>query len=208
MHQKAAMSVDAQAREANACAQTLPLAEGLHPEQHYVGEACRVLGIEAVACRHAAATSTCAEKAQLLGWPPHRIVKALYFRDRGCYIGVVLPELSRRLDVAALLAAVLGLSRKGAAGFRMNGCPDGMEPGTCTPFPWWRAMVHAGGPIERLIIHREPALDGEQVDISLGGIGPSAHVLSGQLRDADLHAIAAYAFGARAVRVDFGPYLR
>ena len=106
MHQKAAMSVDAQAREANACAQTLPLAEGLHPEQHYVAEACRVLGIEAVACRHAAATSTCAEKAQLLGWPPHRIVKALYFRDRGCYIGVVLPELSRRLDVAALLAAV------------------------------------------------------------------------------------------------------
>ncbi|MET3498326.1 hypothetical protein [Variovorax boronicumulans] len=181
----------------------VPLDRVLHPEQGYVTAACRALGIGISAWRHPQATSTCVEKADLLGWPQHRIVKALYLADASCFVGIVLPELGYRLDAVSLLTQTCSLSRKRARAFRMNRCPEGMESGTCTPFPLLRTMDM----VERLIVHRAPALENTVVDISLGGSGPMAHHVSCHLRYGDLCAIVRHTFGERVLEIDLDPYL-
>ena len=55
----------------------VPLEQALHGNQMYVVEAAGVLGIDVRAVRHDVATDTCFEKAELLGWLPTRVVKAV-----------------------------------------------------------------------------------------------------------------------------------
>ena len=47
----------------------------LHAEQQYIDTLSRQLGIPYSLKEHDRATSTCHEKAELLGWPAERVVK-------------------------------------------------------------------------------------------------------------------------------------
>ena len=51
----------------------------LHQEQRYVLDIAKTLGIEAILVEHPKATSTCEEKAQLLGWDLSRNCQSSLF---------------------------------------------------------------------------------------------------------------------------------
>lgn len=181
-------------RNAAAC-----VAGVLHGGQHYLIEGAAALGHVAHLRWHPIATSTCSEKAQLLGWPLERVVKALYFFDGARWVGVVTPELSRRIDAAPLVAEVLGISRRQARRFHLGRCPAGMEPGTCTPFPRSDALEGPGPRIERIVVHDHAPIRHQLVDVSIGGRGPRAHRLSCQLVYPAVFEILERRFGSRVV---------
>jgi len=183
------------------------LAKVLHPSQQYVLDASVALGVDVIACRHSKATSTCAEKARILGWPANRVVKALYFSDGTVCVGVVLPELFRQIDAPELFGDLLGISRKHAKRFRLGRLPQGMERGTCTPFPWHASLSLPAPEISRIVIHHEPELTASIVDISIGGHGELAHRLSCHLQYAAIHSVLSYTFGAMVERRSLAAYL-
>jgi hypothetical protein len=174
------------------------LAAVLHPDQRYVTTACAELGINIAACRHASATSSCVEKAAILGWSASRVVKALYFSNDSTYIGVVIPELFRRIDAVGLFADILNISRKQAKRFQLGRFPLGMEQGTCTPFPLHQSLVSPRPEISRIVIHHEPHVMDSVVDISIGGKGERAHRLSCHLKYAAIYDVLSFTFGAAA----------
>lgn len=150
-------------------ATTQPQSPILHPEQRYVTDIARERGIDLKLLRHQRETTTCAEKAELLGWPVSRVVKALYFEDRGHTIGVITPE-GGRIKTVDLLSSVpaLELSRKEASRYRLaREMPYGMILGTGTPFPYESAVEEGG--IHELVVVDRPSLEDELVDISVGG---------------------------------------
>ncbi|MBS3076934.1 hypothetical protein J4233_01545 [Candidatus Pacearchaeota archaeon] len=182
----------------------VPLEQALHGNQMYVVEAAGVLGIDVRAVRHDVATDTCFEKAELLGWLPTRVVKAVFFHRGGEMHGFVFPELGvwkpTYLDTRVVLPTLLGVSRSRAKDYRNHICPEGMEFGTCTPFVFEDSFAELGGRLSGVFIHEIPGLDAETVDISIGGFGDVAHRTSVHLPYSGIHKILEYKFGGERIK--------
>ena len=137
----------------------------LHPEQQYVDDIAKRLGIEYSIRKHDKATVTCTEKAELLGWNVERVVKALYFHTGNfddSLIGVITPETGK-LDAQTILSKALGMDMKIAKRYTTNGyTPSGMSKGTCSPFPTESAMEKEIG---QLVIVNYPSIIEHIVDI-------------------------------------------
>ena len=164
-------------------------------EQLYVFEIAQRLGIPLRLVSHRIATSTCQEKACLLGWPVEHVVKALYFKN-GCHrVGIVTPEMGHDVNLKELLHTVFGLSRRAAKKYGLNGgMPPGMEKGTCTPFPF---QATVGNDIHDIIIVNYPTVNKQLVDISLGGEGEHSHKVSVHLPYWGIYTILKRKFGSR-----------
>lgn len=164
---------------------TLSLGEVLQPEQGYVLEAASGLGIDITAVLHEAPTHTCIDKAELLGWPSHRVVKTIYVCVGEEMIGLVLPELDTRVDIRRTLRDLLHYSGNKAKRYGSSCLPDEMENGTCTPFVPERILAgeatQDGKTLRCILTHTIPDIVDEVVDISVGGLGDKAHRMSLQL---------------------------
>lgn len=161
----------------------------------YVPRIALAKGIPIHMARHSIATDTCYEKAELLGWDPERIVKAVYFSDGGKMVGVITPEFGAPIPVKELLRAGLGLSGSRAKRYRVSSqTPVGMEHGTCSPFPYEGSMEME---ISDLVIVDHPSIDDTLVDISVGGTGEEAHKTSMHLPYGGIHTILRERFGDR-----------
>ncbi len=77
-------------------------------EQRYVFELAQILGISVRLVSHRRTTSTCQEKASLLGWPFERVVKALYVKHKHHVVGIVTPETGNGVNLKELLSTVSG----------------------------------------------------------------------------------------------------
>jgi hypothetical protein len=183
----------------------------LHHEQSYVFESAARLGIEAVLRGFDIETRTCTEKAQLLDWPVGRVVKALYFTlehqndERSYLIGVVTPEVNRRVDPLAL-ASYLFNPMPSSEGLKYHGkvIPKGMSNGTCTPFPR-KSLVgnsQVKNSIDKMLIFDMPHLNGELVDISVGGGTPAARKTSMHLQYGAIYDILSSQFPGLVERVE------
>jgi len=150
----------------------------LHAEQQYIDTLSRQLGIPYSLKEHDRATSTCHEKAELLGWPAERVVKALYlhtgdFNDG--LVGIITPELGK-IDMKEILMKALGFDAEQAKRYTLNGyTPRGMSKGTCTPFPKESVM---SSEISHLIIVEHTPIGAELVDISMGDEFSEPHRVS------------------------------
>ena len=172
----------------------------LHPEQQYVDDIARKLGIEYTVLKHDRATVTCAEKAGLLGWNVERVVKALYFHTGNfddALIGIITPEFGV-LDHRKIISKALGMDTKTAYRYSTNGfMPSGMSKGTCTPFPTESAMEKEIG---QLVIITHPAVVEHVVDISLGDHFDEPHKTSMHISYDGIHKILKEKFGDRIVK--------
>jgi prolyl-tRNA editing enzyme YbaK/EbsC (Cys-tRNA(Pro) deacylase) len=174
----------------------------LQEEQAYIYDIASKLSIETKLAYHPYPTDTCAEKCALLResgleWDLDRVVKAIYFRKKGHTVCVVTPELESRLDMETILATVLGTSKEDAAKYKTNGfTPTGMEKGTCTPFPLESSI---GSEIHDIIIYDHPRIDDKLVDISVGGKGMDAHMVSMHIPYSGIYRILKEAFGDRHI---------
>ena len=59
----------------------ISLEKVLHEKQKYVADISEKLGIDVLAVKHDVFTDTCFEKADILGWNPENVVKAVFFHD-------------------------------------------------------------------------------------------------------------------------------
>jgi len=150
----------------------------IHQQQNYVLE---LAGDQAKLVEHSLATSTCKEKLELLlqthpqtHWELSDMIKALYFKANGTYVGIITPESGITIPSKQIIQETLKISIKKAKRYRLNGTPTGMESGTCTPFPYQHLV---GTEISDLIILAHPKPQ-NLTDISVGGTEPEAHKLS------------------------------
>jgi len=160
----------------------------LDKEQEYVLRQAQALGLDLQLKYHLRATDTCAEKLELLQeqdpkeeWSIDRIIKTIYFTKGGHTVGVVIPEFGRDIPVVEVIGSALGLSIREASGYRKarrEELPQGMEYGTCTPFPLESSL---GYDIHELIVVEHAAIKDKLCDISVGGSGEEAHRVSMQL---------------------------
>jgi hypothetical protein len=168
-----------------------------HHEQRYFFEVSAALKVPHRVVRHDRATSTCGEKAALLGWDVERMVKAVFFSCDGKVIGVVLPDIGK-IDQKRLFHAALGMPAKQAKRFVCGGfVPAGMEAGTCTPFPRESSM---GKDIQKIVVIDYPKIDHQLVDISVGGLGDDAHKVSVHIPYGGIYRILRHRFGESIVR--------
>lgn len=134
----------------------------LHKEQAYIQEHAKRLGIPYYLVKHDTPTTTCEEKAQLLGWGPERIVRTIYLSLDDKKIAIVSPSTSRVKTKKAIMQ--LGYSSRQAKAFTFaNDLVTGVIPGTSTPFVRRDAMKS----VDHLIM-MESAIT-ELVDIGIGG---------------------------------------
>ena len=174
----------------------------LPPEQHYVLETAQKLGIETKLVYLPKATDTCYQKANLLqqmypdeGWIPERVIKAMYFQRCDHIIYVVTPELGKKIPLEEILPRALGIGTREAREYRLaKPIPDGMELGTCTPFPLETSVGHN---IHELIIYDYLPIDATLTDISIGGYGPEAHKVSMHLLYSGIYTILKHCFADR-----------
>ena len=170
----------------------------LSPEQRYIFSVAEHLGIAPLPTlqHHGVATTTCAEKAALLGWDVGRTVKALYFQMDHHFLGVIVPELVT-FERRSVLALFTG-SKNQAKGYELHRrFPRGMELGTCTPFP---LEFSVGEEIRGIAIIDSPALDPVVVDISVGGVGEPAHKMSLHLPYGGISAVLQAKFGDQYIK--------
>ena len=168
--------------------QHVPLTQALHENQGYV----RAHANERFrAVLHDTPTSSCEEKASLLGWPAHRVVKALYYSNKDSLVGIVLPHTDKKIRSRHVIARATGLSRTKAARFTNGQVPLGMEHGTCTPF------AREDADIDYFVIHKDPSLDEQLVDVSVGGVGERWHRTSLHLPYKAIHTILSKAYASR-----------
>jgi hypothetical protein len=126
-------------------------------------------------------------KAEYLGWTPERIICAYYFHDGPQFIGVIAPSSLPPLNQRDLFQKVLGMSRSQGKRYAVNGlCPEGMEPGTCSPFP---SQSLVGKSIRDLLIYNSSELNQTPVDISIGGQGDLAQRTSVHIPYHGIHQI-------------------
>src|SRR3989338_2854312 len=109
----------------------------LHPEQQYVFEIARKLGVTPkILPPHKTDTKTCLEKLELLkeenpleflDWTLDRIVKALYFSENNNssknslpFIGVITPEFGRNIKQHEIFPRVLEMSKTSARKYWTN----------------------------------------------------------------------------------------
>lgn len=177
----------------------------LNAGQYYVAELSEKLEIEIKAVKHEIATNTCFEKADLLGWEPKRIVKAIFFHRSEEVYGFIFPELGKeyplKIDIKEVLPKVINISRKQAKSFANSYCPSGMEYGTCTPFVFEDEFNKANG-LEKIFIHDVPEINQKLVDISLGGYGEEAHKVSLHLKYGDIYNILTNKFLNKIKRIN------
>lgn len=170
----------------------------LHPSQHYVADIASDLGIEARIVKHKRHTETCYEKAAILGWneEPHRVVKALYFKDDSQRtIGIIIPETGYKLDVKKLFPTVVpeyAESGKKAKAYSQREPPAGMARGTCTPFPLEESI---GQEINAIIFCDYAPTMGKKVDISIGGNTEEHFRTSMHIQYENIHRILEKRFG-------------
>ena len=165
----------------------------LHEEQAYVTKLARQFGLVAELQHHNEVTNTCYEKAKLLGWDPERVIKTVYFFNGEEAIGVITPELGRKIDQKNLFSEVLNISRRQAGRYLINGyVPPGMNPGTCTPFPLESTV---GSEIGRLIFMDHPPIEKQLSNVSIGGEGEEAHKVSMHIRYGGIFEILKEHFG-------------
>ncbi len=138
----------------------------MHPEQEYVVRIAEAQGITHKVICHKIATITCKEKADLLGWPVDRVIKALYLHpgDYSTLVAIVTPELGK-VDHQKIISKSLGITMAAASQYTNGYLPIGMSRGTCTPFPRESLMESE---IEKIIVYDYPKINRELVDISLG----------------------------------------
>lgn len=173
--------------------------EGLHKEQMYVADIASELGIPFEIKTHPYPTKTCKEKAELLGgWPLERVIKAVYFRDEGHFVGVVIPGISRVNQEDVLTKADPSITRYDACYYSTKSVPKGMRHGTCTPFPL-ESLV--GNEIRKIAFCSYDPVEDKVVDISLGGCDENAMKLSMHIAYGDIYRILKHKFGDRVVRV-------
>ncbi|MCL5018197.1 MAG: hypothetical protein M1416_00305 [Candidatus Pacearchaeota archaeon] len=183
------------------------LRDALNGRQFYVAELSEKFGIEIRAVRHDVATDTCFEKAELLGWPADRIVKAIFVHKDEDFYGFVFPELGkespRHLDIKETLPKVIDVSKKQAKDFRNSYCPDGMEYGTCTPFVLEDSFSERKiKKLRKIFIHEMNYQESSLADISIGGFGENAHKTSLHIGYSDIYKILKENFGDRIVKTN------
>ncbi len=181
----------------------VPLENALSGRQQYVIDGARALGVDVRAVRHDVATSTCFEKAGILGWTPERVVKAVFLHDSaGRMSGFVFPEFGTDkptyVSARDVLPRLIGISRSRAKEYRNHLCPPGMELGTCTPFVPEDAFRNSG--LQEIFVHE--TFSDEIVDISIGGVGELAHRTSLHLPYRAIRGILSYRFGDKIKGVD------
>jgi len=186
----------------------------LQMNQSYVLEAAEVLGLDLTGVRFDNATDTCFEKAELLGWDPERVVRAVFVHQDGDLYGFISPELGQDrkpqyVNLKTILPELLGISKSQSRKFRKQYCPDGMEYGTCTPFvldgSFEEGRLHDDQTLRKLFVHDILSLDEQIVDISSGGHGEMAHRNSLHLPYKGIHDILAYKFRDKVQKVDLFP---
>jgi hypothetical protein len=116
----------------------------------YLGTHFRSHGFELRVVSHPRATTTCFEKAELLGWDPLNVIKALYFEDQVTHrlFAVVVPETGCFVDMARI-GRIAGITEPGRLR-KSSTFPRNMERGTCSPFLTEADLVAAGGLVERI----------------------------------------------------------
>jgi prolyl-tRNA editing enzyme YbaK/EbsC (Cys-tRNA(Pro) deacylase) len=170
----------------------------LHAEQQYITDLAQKLGIETKLVEHDKHTETCYEKAELLGWDPARVIKAVYFHKDDHVVGIITPELGEKIPVRDVLPAVLPeISRKKAKSYSNHYAPEGMAFGTCTPFPQESIMSQG---IDHLIIYDHPSIDDQLVDVSIGGREEPHFRTSMHLPYSGIYAILAEQFPGHVSR--------
>jgi hypothetical protein len=135
----------------------------MHEQQHYIYPIADKLGIEVTLHQHSIETTTCKEKAKLIGFPVDRVIKALYVSRKKRTIGIITPEFEERVPIRKILRQV-GVHKPRE--YRLQRCPTGMIPGTCTPFPYEDIV---GDEIHELLVISYHPIDDLDVDISIGG---------------------------------------
>ena len=180
----------------------VPLEKVLHEEQGYVLDGIRKFGIEVYGVFHDVPTTTCFEKARILGWKPERVVKSIYLHKGGDFYGFIFPELGKEksliLDSREVLPKILGITKSQSKKFGSHFFPYGMEKGTCTPFAYKNHLP------KRIFLHNFPGIDEEFVDISVGGFGESFHKMSAHIKYGDLYRLLRHTLGDRIEKLDFG----
>ena len=184
---------------------------GLHPEQEYVFEIAKGLGIVPRILNHTRPTVSCAEKLELLkeespaeyyDWTLDRIVKTLYLGENGSgngkLIGIITPEIGK-IKQHEILSSILGISKTQARNYWVstNRVPRGMSFGTCTPFPLESTV---GSEISHLIVmdHDSTKRDRE-VNISVGGVEKEAFTTSMHLPYRAIYSILLRKFPAETL---------
>lgn len=185
----------------------------LQPGQKYVQEIAERLEIKVKAVQHERATDTCFEKADLLGWNPERVIKAVLLSKEqdDFFYGFVFPELGTREEPQHIvkkevLPELLGITKSEAKKFRNFYPPAKIEFGTSTPFLPEELFLEEGVRrkfIKKLFVHGRPSLDDQLVDISIGGFGEQAHKISLHLKYKDVYEILHYKFGEKIEKRSF-----
>lgn len=160
------------------------------------------LGIEVYGVFHDIPTTTCFEKARILGWKSERVVKSIYLHKEEDFYGFIFPELGKEkpliLDSKEVLPKILGVTKSQSKKFGSHTFPYGMEKGTCTPFAYKSHLL------KKIFLHDFPEIDEEFVDISVGGFGEDFHKMSLHIKYGDLYRILHHTLGGRIQKLDFG----
>lgn len=172
----------------------------LGKERNYVAEEAERLEYTLELQTHETSTSTCYEKAEILGWHPSRIIKIVFFTYQSKVYGFVFPELGKKLESKDLAKSLSISSSQAKKQVRNHYIPSGMEQGTCTPFITEQNIAQGLG---KIFIHEMPELDRETVDISIGGTGEEAHKTSLHLQYKAIHEILTSKYGReRIIKTD------
>ena len=160
----------------------------LNPEINYVWELAHHHKIPVNIVKHNTPTKTCYQKAELLGWEPQRVVKAIYAAVDEDICGFIFPELGQRLtedDVKRHYQQIGANSEEFYLQVNNWYIPKSMEIGTCTPFVSESEMKL----IDHIFIKDVPSLDQQIIDISVGGKGEQARKTSMHLPYSGIYEI-------------------
>jgi prolyl-tRNA editing enzyme YbaK/EbsC (Cys-tRNA(Pro) deacylase) len=166
----------------------------------YVSALAKEFGISPIIIQHPRATSTCYEKAELLGWQPQRVVKAIYAAVDDDICGFIFPELGQKLteeDVKRFYSQAGAETEEYYLQMSKWYIPQSMEIGTCTPFLLESDMKI----VDHIFVREVPSLDDQIVDISIGGKGQQAHRTSMHLPYSGIHRILSAKYGERIHKV-------
>lgn len=166
----------------------------------YVPTLAKEFGIQPTIIQHPRATSTCYEKAELLGWQAQRVVKAIYAAVDDDICGFIFPELGQKLteeDVKRFYSQAEAETEEYYLQLSTWYIPKSMEAGTCTPFISESDMKI----IDHIFVRDIPSLDDQIVDISVGGKGELSHRTSMHLPYSGIYRILRAKYGGKVHKV-------
>lgn len=119
-------------------------------ELGYISGYMRSRALELRVVSHPRSTTTCFEKAELLGWDSLNIIKALYFEDllTQQQHAIVIPETGCFVDMQRI-GRIVGIDEPGRLR-KASAFPKNMERGTCSPFITPKDLVTGGGKVAGL----------------------------------------------------------